>query len=616
MKGDKSFLEALRNKTLLCDGATGTMLRQRGVKSDDCLEYLVITHPDMVLALHKDYIKAGADAVETNTFGANAIKLAAYGLEDKVDEINEQAVRLAKKAAGNNAYVLGSVGPIGVPMKPVGDVDADSVYKIYRQQMRTLCAEGVDAIIIETMGNTLEAQLAIMAAKDESAEIPVICQFSLLPDGCDISNENLEDIAEFLKNSDADVIGLNCGCGPRDMLDFMKYIVRYVEGQKLLSIQPNAGFAYYAQGKLYYKADAEYFASYVKDYVALGINLIGGCCGTTPEYIAAMRKALDELAKGTAKSLPDIEVVAAAKEKSAESGNLNADNILTKINQKFAVTVEMDPPKGTNIKKAIEGARLLKSCGVDAVNIADSPMARVRVSPIALAARVKQEVGLDAILHFTCRDRNLIGIQSELIGAAVLGINNVLALTGDPPSIGDHPAATAVFDITSEGLVYILNSLNHGRDYMGNEMDGATNFAIGVAFNPNADNLEAEIGKLEKKIENGADFIQTQPIYDRQTAEKMMKEIGLYNKPVLMGILPLRSYKHAEFLHNEVPGITIPDSIRTRMRKAGDAALEEGVAIAAELIKQCKDLVNGVYIMPPFERYDMVEMIMNAIARC
>lgn len=617
MSKGKDFLTALKNKTLLCDGAMGTMLRERGADSEACLEYVNISQPDMVLTLHKDYISAGADIIETNTFGANRFKLAAYGLEDKVADINRQAVKLAKQAAGDNIWILGSVGPIGIPMVPVSEINCGDIYEAYREQIEALCGEGVDAIIAETMGSTLEAEMAIKAAKDV-ADIPVICQFSLLPDGFDSSGESLQSVAEFLKHCNADIVGLNCGSGPRDMVEFMKFIAEYIDGTKFLSIQPNAGFAYYAQGRLQYKAKADYFASYVKDYIKLKVNIIGGCCGTTPQHIAAMRRVLDENARLEAANVAAEHdgtiTVETNRQESTQAGIVKAGNILEKIEQKFVVTVEMDPPKGTDIEKELAAARALKSCGVDAVNIADSPMARVRVSPIALAARIKQEVGLDAILHFTCRDRNLIGIQSELIGAAVLGINNVLALTGDPPSIGDHPKATGVFDITSEGLVYILDSLNRGRDYMGNILEGSTNFAIGVAFNPNADDLGAELEKLDKKIENGANFIQTQPVYDIQTVEKMVKNIAGYNIPVLMGVLPLRSYKHAEFLHNEVPGITIPPDIRRRMKDAGDKALDEGVAIAAELIKQCRGMVSGVYMMPPFGRYDMVERIMAEIA--
>jgi homocysteine S-methyltransferase len=617
MRGEKDFLTALKDKALLCDGAMGTMLRERGADSEICLEYTNISQPDMVLTLHKDYISAGADIIETNTFGANRFKLAVYGLEDRVADINRQAAKLARQAAGDNIWVLGAVGPIGLPLIPVNEKDRGDIYEAYREQIEALCCEGVDAIIAETMGSTLEAEMAIKAAKD-AADIPVICQFSLLPDGFDSSGESLQSVAEFLKHCNADVVGLNCGSGPRDMVEFMKFIAEYMDGSKFLSIQPNAGFAYYAQGRLQYKAKADYFASYVKDYIGLKVNIIGGCCGTTPQHIAAMRSVLNENARLETSNTITVEPGTITSEVSrselTQLGIARTGNILEKIERKFVVTVEMDPPKGTDIEKALEGARALKSCGVDAVNIADSPMARVRVSPIALATRIKQEVGLDAILHFTCRDRNLIGIQSELIGAAVLGINNVLALTGDPPSIGDHPKATGVFDITSEGLVYILDALNRGRDYMGNALEGSTNFAIGVAFNPNADDPGAELEKLAKKIENGANFIQTQPIYDMQTVEKMVKNIADYNIPVLMGILPLRSYKHAEFLHNEVPGITIPLDIRQRMKNAGDNALDEGVAIAAELIKECRGMVSGVYIMPPFGRYDMVEKIMAEIA--
>lgn len=615
MKGKQQLLDVLGHKSLLCDGATGTELQRRGAGDDVCLEYLNLSRPDMVLALHRDYIRAGADMIETNTFAANRLKLAHYGLADQVEAINRQAVRLAKQAAGDDVWILGSVGPINLPLAPVGSIEAQDIYAAYKEQIEILCQEGVDAIILETMQSITEAEAAIKATRAVS-DIPIICQFSLLSDGYTTSGESVQDVAEFLKQCDADVVGLNCGCGPRDMSSFIKSIAEHINGSKFLSIQPNAGFAHYVQGRLHYKAEPAYFASYVKEYLNLGINIIGGCCGTGPEYTAAMRYAVDHSASLSV-PLPAVEIKndETLHVPQISAGSTANENILSKLNNKFVITVEMDPPKGTNIDKAMAGARFLKSCGVDAVNIADSPMARVRVSPIALASRIKREIGLDAILHFTCRDRNLIGIQSELIGAAVLGINNVLALTGDPPSIGDHPKATGVFDITSDGLVYILNSLNHGRDYMGNELNGNTNFAIGVAVNPNADNLNAELEKLKKKIENGANFIQTQPIYEKDIIERLMERIAPYKIPVLMGILPLRSYKHAEFLHNEVPGISIPSSIRQRMSDAGEHAAEEGIAIAAELIEQCRSLVSGVYIMPPFDRYDMVEKIMALIKK-
>lgn len=601
MIGFREFLKS--ENVIIFDGAMGTELLNRGYQYDLPLEYANIVRPDLVEKIHEDYINAGAKCIETNTFGANEYKLRIYGVENEIEKINRQGVRIARKAAREKAYVIGSVGPLGKPIGNGFEIDDGKAREFYKRQLYYLLDEGIDAIIFETAVSTHEVEIAIETLKELNSEISYIVQFSFLKELNTIYGEDIYKVIEFLKGIDADVVGLNCGNGPHQSLEALKIFSQHLTCP--FSVQPNAGYPRLVQGRLLYSTSSAYFTSFVEDYIRLGAKIIGGCCGTTPEHIKEIKNKVSNLR---------IERAIEIFEKTEEIRLLQKDSpseLSKKLGKQFVFSVEISPPKGIELEKTKQGVALLKDVGADTVNIADSPMARVRISPIALAHILKEELGIESILHFTCRDRNLISLQSELLGAAALGVKNVLALTGDPPSIGDHPQAKPVFDVNSEGLVLIMNRLNNGMDYMGNPIGKATNFTIGVALNLNSEDLDKEIERLKRKIENGANFIETQPIYDAEVLERFFDKVDFSLPPILGGILPLRSLKHAEFLHNEVPGITIPDNIRQRM-KDSNHPIKEGIEIACEIVDRIKDMVAGIYIMPPFEKYDMAAEIIKS----
>ncbi|MGC8716857.1 MAG: bifunctional homocysteine S-methyltransferase/methylenetetrahydrofolate reductase [bacterium] len=599
----KSFREFLREKdVIIFDGATGTELLNRGYPQDKPIEYANIIKPDMVLSIHREYIEAGSDCIETNTFGANEFKLKAWGYEDLVEKINKEGVRLAKEVSGGNVYIIGSIGPIGKPIGEGFEIDEKRASSIYKGQLISLIEEGPDGLILETMPSTRDVEILLELLDKLSIDIPTIVQFSFSKEMSTSLGEDIYRVIDFLKDIKVDVIGLNCGNGPLQTLEALKLFALDLKGP--FSVQPNAGYPQLVQGRLVYSTGEEYFASFVKEYIKYGAKIVGGCCGTSPRHIASIKETLR-------KDISiDIQTEEIVEEKIGIIRKNTSSEFSKKLGKKFLFSVEISPPKGIELEKVKEGVRLLKRAGADAVNISDSPMARVRISPIALAHIFKEELNMESILHFTCRDRNLIGLQSELLGAAALGIKNILALTGDPPSIGDHPQAKPVFDVNSEGLVMIMNRLNNGTDYMGNPIGLATNFTIGVAVNPNAEDLDREIERLERKIENGANFVETQPIYDREILERFLEKIDFKLPPILVGILPLRSSRHTEFLHNEVPGISIPKKIRERMHSSKDQ-LREGIEISLEIIDSIKKMVGGIYLMPPFERYDIAGKIIR-----
>jgi len=597
----KSFREFLKEKeVVIFDGAIGTELLNRGHPQDKPIEYANIIEPDMVLSIHREYMEAGSDCIETNTFGANEFKLKAWGYEGLVEKINKEGVRLAKEASEGNAYVIGSIGPIGKPIGKGFEIDEKRASSIYRRQIISLIEDGLDGLILETMPSTRDVEILLEVLERLSIDIPTIVQFSFSKEMSTALGEDIYRVIDFLKGIKVDVFGLNCGNGPLQTLEVLKIFAQNLKGP--FSVQPNAGYPQLIQGRLVYTTGEKYFASFVKEYIKYGAKIIGGCCGTSPKHITAVRRAIKE----------DVSISIDTEEIHKEIETIRKDTpseLSKKLGKKFLFSVEISPPKGIELEKVKEGVRLLKRAGADAINISDSPMARVRISPIALAHIFKEELNMESVLHFTCRDRNLIGLQSELLGAAALGIKNILALTGDPPSIGDHPQAKPVFDVNSEGLVMIMNRLNNGTDYMGNPIGLATNFTIGVAANPNAEDLDREIERLRRKVENGADFIETQPIYDKDVLERFLERIDFILPPILAGILPLRSSKHGEFLHNEVPGISIPQDIRERM-KVSKNPVREGIEIALEIIEVIKDMIGGIYIIPPFEKYEMaVEII-------
>ncbi len=609
-----NILNRLEKEVLLCDGAMGTLLNSRGVPYDKCREEQNLVNPELVRTIHQEYIDAGAQIIETNTFSANRIKLRAFGLEDTIEEINKAAVKIAREAAGKEVYVAGSVGPLGVLAKPYGHLAVEEINQLFQEQIRYLVEAGVDLLIIETISSLLEAVEAISAAKKVSPSIPVVCMMTFLEDGKTKFGDEIANSLNKVKEAGADIVGVNCTIGPKETYDLVRIFIPKVDAK--ISIMPNAGYPTIVQGKTIFLSSPEYLKEYASLFVELGANIIGSCCGTTPEHTRAMAPQVrgKKPARGISPS-PAITTAVRAEEIPRAAVAVEARRFSEKLTQgKFAITVEVDPPKGSDYNKMLEGAETLKSLGVDALNISDNPMARVRMSSIALAHLLQEEVGMQTILHFTCRDRNLLGLQSELIGASALGITAILALTGDPSSIGDFPKATSVFDVDSIGLVKIIKGLNDGKDLANNPIGRPTAFKIGVAVKPAAEELDLEIQRLEEKVKAGADFAQSQPIYDIEVVEHFQKKTAHLQIPLLVGILPLRSYRHAQFLHNEVPGIIISKNILKRMKKSTpEEEMREGLKTACEFVSQVKGLVDGFLFIPPFDKYHLVEEMIKAL---
>ena len=608
------FLERIQSGSLLCDGAMGTMLHSLGVPLDACFDELNLTRRDDVLAIHRDYIAAGADIIETNTFGANRFRLSEHRLDSRVRDINFRGAKLASEAreiAGIPVLIAGSIGPTGRAQMPFGLIDPVGVRAAFREQIEALLEGGVDLLMFETISALDEIAEAIRAARDVS-DLPIVASMTFSDDGRTLAGHSSQEVVNALQGLGVDVIGVNCSVGPRRVLDVLAEMREYTAGVQL-SGQPNAGWPMQVGDRVIYPSSPDYFANYVTEALDLGVRLVGGCCGTTPTHIQAMRAALDARVDGSA----PVVVSAPPQRKIELLPPEEPTQLARKIGREFVVSVELDPPRGLNPEKMLAGARLLKEAGVDAVNVADSPMARVRMSALALCFLVQTEVGVETILHFTTRDRNLMGLQSDLLGAHALGVRNILALTGDPPSLGDYPNATAVYDIDSTGLAKVLNSMNEGTDALGSPIGMQASFTIAVAADPTRDDLPQEADRLRRKIGGGADLVMTQPVYEMATWREFLAiyedRHGPLTVPVMLGILPLQSHRHTEFLYNEVPGIRPTDDIRERMRLAGNQGRKVGVEIAQELLLEARDEVHGVYIMPSFHRYEVAAEVLDVL---
>lgn len=630
------LLQQLRQRPLLCDGAMGTLLYARGVPYEQCFDALNLTQPELIQGIHREYISAGAQIIETNSFGANRAKLEAYNLEERVREINFRAARLAREAreiSGQPVYVAGAVGPTGRPLQAPDEHRLSELRAIFREQIEALQEGGADLLILETFSNLAELRQAVLAAK-EVGGLPIVAQMSFYEDGHTLSGQSAARVAAVLGDLGVDVMGANCSVGPAATLDVLQEMIAEIKllsdetkpASPLFSAQPNAGLPTRIGNRFFYVATPDYFADYAVRFAKAGVQLIGGCCGTTPHHIAAMRKALDEhygLQSQTTKERPAASAQASPASISAgqatiarlleEEVILPQEGTPTRLQEKlasgaFVISVELDPPKGLNPTKILEGAALLQQAGVDCINIADSPMARIRMSCIALARLIQDHLGIETIIHFTTRDRNLMALQSELLGAHALGIRNILGLTGDPLRVGDYPNTTGVWDLDSVGLIRVLRGMNEGHDAAGSSIGAKASFHIGCALNLNMteEQTEQEIAKYQRKIEAGADFIMTQPIYEPAPLLRFLERVGKPPIPMLLGCIPLHSSRHAEYLHNEVPGITIPEDVRQRMRQAGERGHEEGLKLAQELLTQVRSLVQGVYLMPSYGRYDIV----------
>ena len=629
------LLEQLQQRPLLCDGAMGTLLYARGITYEQCFDELNVTQPELIQSIHREYISAGAQIIETNTFGANRVKLDGYQLGDRVREINSRAVRLAREAreiSGQPVFVAGAVGPSGQPLQAPNEQRLSELRGIFREQIEALLEGGADLLILETFSSLAELRQAVLAAQ-EAGGVPIIAQMSFYEDGHTLSGQSAARVAAVLNDLGVNVMGTNCSVGPAATLDVMQEMISAVKQlgddlqatPALFSAQPNAGLPTRIGNRFFYMATPDYFADYALRFAQAGVHLIGGCCGTTPRHIAAMRKALDEH-YGISTQFSTA-MVKETEEKVTETNNgpttiaglIEEEVILprqgtpTRLQEKlaageFVVSVELDPPKGLNPTKILEGAALLQQAGVNCINIADSPMARVRMGCIAMARLIQDHLGLETIIHFTTRDRNLMALQSELLGAHALGIRNILALTGDPLRLGDYPNTTGVWDVDSIGLIQVLRGMNEGHDAAGSSIGAQACFHIGAALNLNMTEEETtqEIEKYRRKLEAGAHFIMTQPIYELAPLLRFLERVGKPSIPLILGCIPLHSSRHAEFLHNEVPGITIPEEVRARMRAAGERGHEEGLKLAQELLSAARRMVQGVYLMPSYGRYDVV----------
>jgi methionine synthase I (cobalamin-dependent)/5,10-methylenetetrahydrofolate reductase len=603
----------MKQSPILCDGAMGTLLYSKGIFINRCYDELNVTQPELIRGVHKEYLQAGAEIIETNTFGANIFRLGRHSLADRVRDINLAGAQIARDAAKSfDVWVAGSVGPLGIRIEPLGKTSFEEARSAFRNQIAALVEGGVDLIILETFGYLEELHQAMLALRDVNPKIPVVAQVTIDEDANCLDGSTPEAFTPRLADWGADVIGCNCSVGPVAMLDTIERMRALTSLP--LAAQPNAGIPRSVEGRNIYLCSPEYMASYARKFVAAGVRLVGGCCGTTPDHIRVMKSALRVgEARARVSAAPATKPAGPAAAPTvpiAERSRLGAKL----AGGEFVTMVEIVPPKGTDIRKEVEGARFLKSVGVDAINIPDSPRASARMSNQALSLLIQQEVGIEAILHYTCRDRNVLCIQSDLLGAAATGIRNLICITGDPPKMGNYPDATAVFDVDAIGLVNIVHNLNRGVDIGNNPLGAGTSFVIGVGANPGLPNMDEEIRRFEYKVEAGAEYAVTQPVFDLSLLENFLRRIEHCRIPVVAGIWPLVSVRNAEFMKNELR-VSVPDSILERMSRAAtpEAAREEGIAIAREMLIAIRGMTQGAQISAPQGRYSSAVDVLEAL---
>ncbi len=592
------LLAELEERVVCGDGAMGTLLLDRGVPVDHCLEELCVSEPGRIVAVHQEYVAAGASVIETNTFGANSVRLSRFGLEHRVIEINKAAARLARKAtAGKEISVAGSVGPLGISSHEAEERGIDRS-ECFREQVTALIEENVDLIFFETFQNFEEMEIALRAVP--KSDCIVVSLFACEPEARLQSGMPLADAFARSRELGAKIVGANCLNGPRAMVQLFEKL----PAGELLAAYPNAGYPRYTEGRYVYPTDPDYFARAAREIATQGARLIGGCCGTTPAHIAAVAKAITDLRPVRSKTVHAISQPSRAPleiERKAE------ESLLDKIAAgKRVVICELDPPKTLALQKYFEGAQALVEAGCDAITLADNSLAILRVSNLAVGAMLKERFDITPLLHLSCRDRNLLGLQSELLGMAALGMRHVLPLTGDPARVGDHPGAASVYDVNSVELISIIRQLNSGFTHAGKSLKAATNFVIGCTFNPNAKNLDAQVQRLERKVGAGAQFAMTQPVFDVDIVKEMHRRVRHLKIPIFTGVWPLLSAKQAEFLHHEVPGIIIPDSVRAELGRCGDEKSVRacGRRLAEKIIGAAFDFFPGVYLITPFLHYE------------
>ena len=594
-----SLLTDLKENILIADGAMGTILYSHGV--DRSFDALNMTHPEQVQHVHEAYIHAGANVIQTNTYGANYIKLARYGLEEKVKKINQSAVQIAKKASQNNAYVLGNIGGIHGGQS---FIELEEIKRSFREQLYCLLLEGVDGLILETYYSLTELKTVLDIAREET-DIPIITNVSMHEPGVLENGVPLPDALCELESLGADIVGVNCRFGPSQMVTSLETVPLLNEAY--LAAYPNASLPAYRDGVLFYENEPEYFATCAKELRDQGVRLLGGCCGTTPEHVRALAKGVEGLTPLTEKVIPTPEAITLIPDKEPSEKTLS-----DVAKERPTIIVELDAPKHLDMSEYIEGAKALQAAGIDAITLADNSLATPRISNVAVAT-ILQKLGIKPLVHLTCRDRNLIGLQAHLMGLHTLGITEMLAITGDPTKIGDFPGATSVFDVNSFKLIELIKKGNNGLSFSGKSLRTRTNFNVAAAFNPNVANVERAVQRLERKIASGADYILTQPIYSKEKISELKEATKHIDIPIFVGIMPLTSTKNAEFLHNEVPGIKLTDEVRARMKAASgdrEKSTAESIAISKELIDATLEYFNGVYLITPFMRYDIcVELV-------
>jgi methionine synthase I (cobalamin-dependent)/5,10-methylenetetrahydrofolate reductase len=611
-----AFSGRLNAAPLLCDGAMGTLLYARGVPMDVCFDALNLHNPRLVQAIHADYVAAGADLIETNTFGANRFKLAVHGLAAEVRAINLRGARLARdvrESTGRDVLVLGSVGPLGKYLAPLGSVSADEARAAFREQAEALLEGGIDGFIVETFSDLTEIALAVDAIR-AVADLPVVAQMAFTDEGLTFTGRTPAEVARTLADLGVAALGANCSVGSSVLYEVLEQM-RPEAGNLPLAVQPNAGLPRRVGERLMYLSSPTYMADWAGRMLETGARIVGGCCGTTPAHIAAMREVIDRRVPVRAREVTPLITVRPPETAEAPGLRAPAPTILGRKLEEggFIVTVELDPPRGHSVEKLIQGAKLLKERGVEIVDINDGSLGRVRMAVLPTALLVREAAGLDINMHFTCRDRNLMGVQADLLGAHALGIRNILAMTGDPPRAGDYVNATAVFDLDAVGLMEVLRRMNEGQDATGNGIGEPTAFCYGAVLDPSAPDPIREVDRFHRKVAAGARWIQTQPVYDLEALDRFLARAHGSPVPVVVGVLPLHSHRHAEFLHNEVPGITIPDPVRARLRAAGDAALRVGIEMAQQLVADIRRRWGGVYLMPSFGRFEIVSEVLDAL---
>ncbi|MEO7682635.1 MAG: bifunctional homocysteine S-methyltransferase/methylenetetrahydrofolate reductase [Gemmatimonadaceae bacterium] len=611
------------NQVVVFDGATGTMLYAKGVFINQCYDELNLRAPDLVREVHRAYVRAGAEIIETNTFGASRTKLTPYGLETQVHEINRAAASIARAEAGENVLVAGAVGPLGVRLEPYGPTSLEEARRVFAEQIGGLKEGGADVFLLETFADIQEIEQALLAAREVDSSIPVIAQMTITADCRTPYGVSVEDIARTLDALGADVIGLNCSVGPQTILEAIEKMVKVT--RKKLSAQPNAGMPREVSGRSMYMASPEYMATYAHHLVQAGAKIVGGCCGTTPDHIAAMVEGIRPLSprqprvpqripkQGEATLPPEdkgVEPIPLA-ERSKWGGKI--------ARGEFVTSVEIVPPRGVDASKMIRDTQALKAAGVDAVNVPDGPRAQSRMGALLTALLIEQQVGIETVIHYCCRDRNLLGMLSDLLGASAIGLRNMLLITGDPPKMGPYPNATAVFDIDAIGLTNLVNKLNHGLDPGGNSIGAPTSFAIGVGVNPGAIDVAHELKRFAWKVDAGAEFAITQPVFDVEQLERFLASIDGFRIPIVAGIWPLLSLRNAEFMANEVPGVVVPDHVIERMRRASakskEHGVQEGIAIGREMLERVRPSVQGVQVSAPFGKVELaLEVFRDTLA--